>query len=128
MTGRRDAQCADDRCVTVALNGKRTMKTREASNSVKRIVRDVVIALSALVLGIHSAYAGPFGGRHAREGSRYVEGDMQAQSQRDIQRSSLPPPEARRENPMAHRLSPEERRQLRRDIQDAGREIYAPRR
>jgi len=40
----------------------------------------------------------------------------------------LPQHQVRKPNgaPPAQRLSPEERRQLRRDIKDAGREIYPP--
>ncbi|MBI4984335.1 MAG: hypothetical protein HZC24_03030 [Rhodocyclales bacterium] len=52
---------------------------------------------------------------------------------RDVSRSQFPPqyrpggemtPRPPSESPQAVRMSPEERRQLRRDIDDAGRELY----
>ena len=43
-------------------------------------------------------------------------------------KNKLPIADDGREADRPQRLSPDERRQLRRDIQDAGREIYPPRR
>lgn len=93
----------------------------------KRMLNNVLVALVMLVLSVSCAHADPFGGRHPREGGRQQGGQMQPQPPRDFQRGYSPSGE-RRENMGPQRLSPDERRQLRRDIQDAGRDIYPPRR
>jgi hypothetical protein len=64
------------------------------------------------------AYGG-YGGGQGYGGGRG--GDQQFRPERDAQR-------AQRGEEQRQRLSPEERRQLRRDVQDAGREIYPSRR
>ncbi|MEI7429638.1 MAG: hypothetical protein WCL27_04215 [Betaproteobacteria bacterium] len=84
---------------------------------------------SMLLLALLSApvYANPFGGRQVREGGRQGGGQFQPQNPRDGQRFNQQRNDGR-EADRPQRLSPDERRQLRRDIQDAGREIYPPRR
>ena len=91
------------------------------------MVSNALVALMMLVLSVTCAHADPFGGRHAREGGRPQGGPLQPQPPRDFQRGYSPSGE-RRENMGPQRLSPDERRQLRRDIQDAGRDLYPPRR
>lgn len=86
-----------------------------------------LIVLWAVMSCASSAHANPLDGRHAREGRQPPGGPYQQQSTRDVQRPYAQPYE-RRDTPGPQRLSPDERRQLRRDIQDAGREIYPSRR
>ncbi len=95
---------------------------------IKRMMGATGIAL-VCVLAMPVAQAGPWdftpsvrdGGRQesfqGQRGNRPAEERRQT-NQRDDGR------EARR----AQRMSPEERQQLRRDIKDAGREVYMPRR
>lgn len=95
---------------------------------VVRIFRVIIAAAIALVLAMPVAYAQPSYERHVREGRRQGESQNQPPSRnpREAQRSYGKRGEdaARRDQ----RLSPEERRELRRDIREAGREIYLPRR
>lgn len=99
--------------------------------------RALLLAL-VLVLAAPLAQAMPGGGRfmQARDGARQSGPQRQPNFQREE------PQRFQREDParfqrrddggggeqQRQRLSPEERRQLRRDIHDAGRDIYPPRR
>lgn len=83
----------------------------------------------AVALWAASAIAGPFGVRYMGGNAPPPPADGQFRRQ--------PPHEPptynnqrndRRDDMRQQRLSPEERQQLRRDIRDAGREIYPPRR
>lgn len=93
----------------------------------KIAANSVVVVLISLLLSVPCAHAGPFAGRNAREGIHPGGGGGQQNTNpREIQR-----PFAQRNaggEDRAQRMSPEERRQLRRDIREAGREIYRPRR
>ena len=94
--------------------------------AVKIAVRGVVV-LCALSLLAVPAFAGPFG--HGRDGGRPAMPGGQPASRempRDIQ--PRPPLQRNAGEERMQRLSPDERRELRRDIRDAGRELYRPRR
>lgn len=90
----------------------------------------------ALVLALAAplVHANPGNGRaHPREANR--QGPPQRQQEQQHQNSQREEPQRfqRREEgnggeQQRQRLSPEERRQLRRDIHDAGRDLYPPRR
>ena len=93
--------------------------------SIKQMITGCVAA--ALVAAAPLAHAAPWGDRLLRDGAK--QGNRQEQQsadQRDVQRSMRQSGRGDEQRPQ--RLSLEERRQLRRDIQDAGREIYPPRR
>lgn len=82
--------------------------------------------LIAVVVSSPSAWAGPFGLRSdARQGDP---GGRSAAARRNAERPAPPRDERRAEPVRPDRLSPDERRQLRRDVRDANREIYPARR
>ncbi len=91
------------------------------------LTRLVLVAVLAFALA--PAYADPGGdaqgrgrgGRDANPQGRQWEQDARPQRQG-------PPAQRPGEDARGQRLSPEERQQLRRDIKDAGKEIYPPRR
>lgn len=94
-----------------------------------RMISGGIAAVLALALLLPLAHAGPLNDREFREGLR--RGNSQNQLQPNDQRDARRPYFQRRENgeeQRPQRLSPDERRQLRRDIKDAGREIYLQRR
>jgi len=100
---------------------------------VKRMINGgiggVAAALLACALLMPQAQAESLSARELREGIR--KGSAQNQQQLRNQREARRPYFQRKEGSDGQRpprLSPEERRQLRRDIKDAGREIYPPRR
>jgi len=92
-----------------------------------------MMACSAIVLvcwGVMpAAQAGPWDRPAAYEGDRAARGAQGADTSRqnDPRRASNQRDD-RREAPRPQRLSPDERRQLRQDIRDAGRDIYPARR
>jgi hypothetical protein len=94
--------------------------------SPKRMIGVRVAAMLSLALVAPLAVANPLNGLQVRGGNRV--GDDQYEQPlrkpRDAERSYS----HRNREPRPQRLSPEERRQLRRDIKDAGREIYPLRR
>jgi len=77
-----------------------------------------------LMFAVPAAQANPWFGQSVRDGANQ---SQRADRQNDAQRQSLQR-EERARNQRSQRLSPEERQQLRRDIRDAGREVYRPRR
>lgn len=83
-----------------------------------------VVMMLALVFPIADAYAKDI--RWLREEQGNIDREQQRrkpeQWQQDYRQGTGAEPRPER------RMSPEERRQLRRDIRDAGREIYPPRR
>lgn len=88
----------------------------------------LLIALMTF-LQVHTTYAMPGTGRFAqRDGHRPGYNQPGPRFQREappqFQRRDQRPPG---DSPRGQRLSPEERRQLRRDIHDAGRDIYPAR-
>ena len=91
--------------------------------SIKQVITGCIAA--ALVAAAPIAHAASWGDR-LRDGAKQGNRQEQSPDQRDVQRSTRQ--SGRDEEQRPQRLSPEERRQLRRDIQDAGREIYRPRR
>jgi len=95
----------------------------------ERMISVVLAAVIALVVLMPAAYAETSKERHAREGRRQGGGQSQQPSRnpREVQRPYAKRSEGGDEQ-RSQRLSPEERRQLRRDIKDAGSEIYSPRR
>ena len=85
--------------------------------------------LFLLVFVSTGAMAGPGNIFHMRDANRQNDSQRQLSpdNQRDQQRREFQRNESR-EYQRSQRLSPDERRQLRRDIKDAGREIYPARR
>jgi hypothetical protein len=91
----------------------------------------VATALLLCVVLMPQAQAESFNGRELREGIRRgnAQNQQPLRDPREAQRPYFQRQEGREEQPpRPPRLSPEERRQLRRDIKDAGREIYLQRR
>jgi len=86
----------------------------------KNLISGGIGMILALAVALPAAYADPSRDRRGREPQRPGSEQSERQS-REVQR-------AQRSEEQRQRLSPEERRQLRRDVQDAGREIYPPRR
>jgi hypothetical protein len=93
--------------------------------AVKRMISGGIAAVLAVALAMPLAFATTAAGRDVRE--KNPKGSSQNQQQ-----TRKPRPYAQRQGSgdeqRPQRLSPEERRQLRRDIKDAGSEIYPPRR
>ncbi|MDR2787530.1 MAG: hypothetical protein LBD06_04060 [Candidatus Accumulibacter sp.] len=97
-------------------------------NSGKRMIGGLAIAF-LFVMSAPAVEAGPW---------KYAASEREARRRNDFQPGERRPDDGRgphyRRNgerdarPRSHRLSPEERSQLRRDIRDAGREIYPARR
>lgn len=90
----------------------------------------VAAALLLCVVLTPQAQAESLNGRELREGIRRgnAQNQQPLQDPREARRPYFPRQESRDEQQRPPRLSPEERRQLRRDIKDAGREIYLRRR
>ena len=99
---------------------------------IKRMACMLVAGTVALALLASPVYANPFGARQGPDGNRQGgQGGGRYQPYAPPQRDAQRPNDRRyegRDESRPQRFSPEERRQLRRDIQDAGREIYPPRR
>lgn len=104
------------------------MEKRVVMVLLERMTNVGIAAVIALVGAMPLAYAQSSNERHVREGRWQGGGQsQQARNPREAQR----PNDKRSEGGDAQReqrLSPDERRQLRRDIKEAGREIYRPRR
>ena len=85
--------------------------------------------LFLLVFVSTGVMAGSGNSFNMRDANRQNDSQRQLSSdnQRDHQRREFQRNESR-EHQQSQRFSPDERRQLRRDIKDAGREIYPPRR
>lgn len=96
--------------------------------SVKRMISEGVAVVLFLALAMPLAHANSPDERTVREGNRQGVGQSQPQTrnQREAKRSYAQRHKGGEEQ-RQQRLSPEERRQLRRDIKDAGRDIYPPR-
>ena len=94
--------------------------------SLKRMIGGVMAAVLALALCPSLAGAQTSTAAEAREKPR--QGGIQATPQRNPREAKRPYTKRSGEAPRPQRMSPEERRQLRRDVKDAGREIYPPRR
>ena len=114
--------------------GKRTIRTKTSALElhivmalIKRMIGIAIAMMLLLTLLISPVHANPFGGRQVREGNRQGSGQFQPQNPREFQRPNDRRYEGR-DVQRPQRLSPDERRQLRRDVQDAGREIYPQRR
>ena len=82
-------------------------------------------ACVASVLWLLASGAAAQGSRQAQQGREADDGPqrMVLEEQRPEQTTSRDGSESRK----GHRLSPEERRQLRRDVHDAGRDLYPDR-
>lgn len=105
---------------------QRVFEVEKAMDLAKRICRNTGVGALAmlLMLAVPAAQANPWFGQPARDGgSQSQRGDRQG----DMQRQSFQREEQAR-NQRSQRMSPEERQQLRRDIRDAGREVYRHRR
>ena len=93
------------------------------------MIRTLLLAL-VLALAAPLVQANPGNGRfHPRDGNRQNAPQRQQQQQQPNQQREEQQRPSRRDEGNAgeqqrQRLSPEERRQLRRDIHDAGRDIY----
>lgn len=101
---------------------------------ITRMTKHSLLAILLLALAAPAAQAMPWGGRSMQVRDAYRQNGPQREPQRqpNFQREE-PQRFQRRDEGNAgeqqrQRLSPEERRQLRRDIHDAGRDIYQPRR
>ena len=98
---------------------------------VKRIggIGGIAAALLACAVLMPQAHAESPNAREFRDGIRKgnAQNQQQLRNQREARRSYFQRKEGSDEQ-RPQRLSPEERRQLRRDIKDAGREIYPQRR
>lgn len=98
-----------------------------------RMIKGGIAMMLVLALAIPFTHANAQNNRELREGDRRG-GAQDQQQQRRYPREARRPYPQRNEDGEAQRperpprLSTEERRQLRRDIKDAGREIYLPRR
>lgn len=97
--------------------------------SLKRMIDSRIAAVLALALALIAcssmAYAETANSADLGEKTRQSGGQNASplRNPRDAKRPYV----KRNEGREAQRMSPEERRQLRRDIKDAGREIYPPR-
>lgn len=109
--------------------GYHSVEKRIVMVLLERMISVGIAAVIALVVAMPVAYAETSNERHVREGKR--PGGSQSQQQSRNPREARRPYAKRNEGGdqlRSQRLSPEERRQLRRDIKDAGSEIYPPRR
>ena len=84
-----------------------------------------IVAVVSLLCSASPALAGPFSGRNGGETGNQAGPAGSPSPPRESQR---PHAQRNQESDRMQRLSPEERRALRRDIREAGREIYRPRR
>jgi len=95
----------------------------------RRIISDsvAVMILMALAMPLSPVYA--FEGFRVRDGNAQggEQSPQKSHKQRETMRQNTQRDVAKK-GKRTQRLSPEERNQLRRDIKDAGREIYTPRR
>lgn len=87
----------------------------------------VVLACAALSAPLTYAQTSPPSAAEAREKPRQG-GAQTTPAQRASRDAKRPYAKRGGETPRPQRMSPEERRQLRRDIKDAGSQIYTPRR
>ena len=95
---------------------------------IKRMMGAIGIALGC-VLSMPGAQAGPWDFTpSARDGDRQESFQGQRGNRQAEERRQNNQRDDGREARRAQRMSPEERQQLRRDIKDAGREVYMPRR
>jgi len=94
--------------------------------SAKRMIGCAIAAVLALALTLPPAYAAAPSTPDAREKPRPPGGPnlQQPRNTREAKRPYAKRNEAGEAPPP--RMSPEERKQLRRDVKDAGREIYPP--
>lgn len=97
-------------------------------NLINRMMKVPLLVALVLALAAPLVQANPGNGRaHPRDGNRQ-NGPQRQQQQPNQQREEQQRPPRRDEGnageQQRQRLSPEERRQLRRDIHDAGRDIY----
>lgn len=95
--------------------------------SVKRMINGCMAIVLSFALVVPFAHANSVSARNFPEGNRSGAGQYQQHNPRETQRQDFQRKEGSEEQ-RPQRLSPEERRQLRRDIKDAGREIYPFRR
>ncbi len=86
-----------------------------------------IAAVIALALTITVAHANPWQAYPMREENRQPDSQRRQSSRQNELRGQDYQREERREMQRS-RLSPEERRQLRRDVREAGKELYIPRR
>lgn len=95
--------------------------------SLDRLLRSGVAVLCGLLMAMPLVHAVTSGERQLSEGGRQSGKSLQqkprhqSEGQRPYAKGNAPEGET-----PTQRLSPEERRQLRRDIKDAGRQIYPP--
>lgn len=94
----------------------------------RRIVSKIPSVILVLALALIPSYSYSYDSPYVRESNPHERGQSQQppRKQRESTRASSQRDGARKAR-KAQRLSPEERHQLRRDIKDAEREIYAPR-
>ncbi len=124
------AKCRGKRIVGRRCNyGRMGQKGRAAVVQLsKRMISAISIAL-VWTLSMSAAQAGPWNyGPSVREGSRQESYPGQRGGRQSDDRRQSYQREEGRDARRAQRMSPEERQQLRRDIRDAGREVYSPRR
>jgi hypothetical protein len=109
--------------------GCQSVEKRFVMVFLERMIGMGIAAVVALVVAMPVVHAEALKERHAREGRRQGGGQSQQQSRNphEAQRPYAKRSEGSDEQ-RTQRLTPEERRQLRRDIKDAGSEIYPPRR
>ena len=93
----------------------------------KRMIGVLSVAF-VWALSTPAAQANSWYGYAVREGSRQEGFQEQRPSRQNEERRPYYQRDERRDNQRSQRMSPDERRQLRRDIKDAGREIYPSRR
>lgn len=93
----------------------------------KRMIGSVAVVM-VFALSTPMASASPWSGHPVRDGYPQAEDAGRRPYGQDQDRRDYYQRREGREGPRPQRLSPEERQQLRRDIKDAGREIYPARR
>lgn len=93
-------------------------------------IRGVAAALFTCAMLMPQVQAESLNARELREGIRKgnAQNLQQWREQREARRLDFQRRDGGQEQQRPPRLSPEERRQLRQDIKDAGREVYLPRR
>ena len=92
----------------------------------RRLMAAMTMAM-VLLLAMPAAQAMPGGGRFGGYGQRQ-NGPQREQREQREQRQFPPQRQDQADAPRPQRLSPEERRQLRRDVHEAGRDLYPQRR
>ncbi len=105
---------------------RRMSKVERVMDLAKRICRKIGVGVVTmlLMLAVPAVQANPWFRQSARDGAYQNQRDDR---RNDAQRQSFQREEQAR-NQRPQRMSQEERQQLRRDIRDAGREVYRPRR